>query len=66
MRFIVTVKKELAYDHPVKQHDGIVYEIRTSQLEAKWRKQGFASQVTLTDLLNEASEVANAGVEHWQ
>ena len=64
MRYIVTVKKE----HPRQDGypDGIVYEIRTSQLQAKWWKQGFASKVTLTDLLNEASEEANAGVEHWQ
>ena len=66
MKYIVTIKKENGPGIECPAHDGIIYEISTSQLQAKWWKQGFASKVTLTDLLNEASEEANAGVEHWQ
>ena len=66
MKYIVTIKKENEPGIECPAHGGIVYEISTSQLETKWREQGLSTEATLVDLLNEAAEVADAGLEHWQ
>ena len=58
MKYIVTIKKENGPGIECPAHDGIIYEISTSQLETKWREMGvdwLAADVTLQDLLEEAS-----------
>ena len=61
MKYIVTIKKENGPGIECPSHGGIVYETSTSELETKWREMGVegAFEVTLQDLLEEASTMAD-------